>query len=54
MGTLSDEDSDKEEKGSLMKKKGKTLAEEEDDIINGILDDIWLTYNMDKNEYLDR
>ena len=51
-GALSD---DSDEKGSLDKKpKKKTLAEEEDDIIMGILDEVWNTYNVDGNDYLDR
>ena len=31
-----------------------SLKEEEDKIINDILDNIWNTYNTDKNEYLDK
>ena len=31
-----------------------TLAEEEDKIIDGLIDEIWETYNDDGNEHLDR
>ena len=36
------------------KKVEMTLKEEEDKIINDILDNIWTTYNTDKNEFLDK
>ena len=32
----------------------KSLKEEEDKIIMDILDEIWNTYNTDRNEYLDK